>query len=244
MVGQWPLVGREAELEFLATQLADRSSGGVVVAGLPGVGKSRLVREALARLPRGATSSFVAATRAAATIPFGPFTALLPASDPTPAGELEFFQRAREAIADRGRGRETVLGVDDAHFLDAGSSALVHQLVADRRVKVVCTVAAHASAPDAIVALWKDDLAARLELQPLSLDETTTLVEAALGAMVDSGSVRRLWETAGGNPLLVRELVDYAQTSGDSVLHRRCLAVHVARVRLHLVGAHPGRPAG
>ncbi len=215
MVSPWALVGRGVELEFVATQLADRSSGGVVVAGLPGVGKSRLVREALGRLPRGVASTLVAATRAAATIPFGPFTALVPGFIPAPTGELEFFQRAMEAITNRGRGRPMVLAVDDAHLLDSGSAALLHQLVADHRVKVACTVAARASAPDAIVALWKDDLTARLELQPLSLDETTALVEGALGATVDSASMRRLWEAAAGNPLLVRELVDHAEASGD-----------------------------
>ncbi len=215
MVAPWALVGRGVELGFVAAQLTERGSGGVVVAGLPGVGKSRLVREALGRLPRGVTSTLVAVTRAAATIPFGPLTALLPGSALAPTGELEFFQWAMEVISSRGHGRVVVLGVDDAHLLDPGSAALVHQLVADSRVKVACTVAAHAKAPDAIVALWKDQLAARLELQPLSLEETTVLAEGALGGTVDSGSMHRLWETAGGNPLLVRELLEHAQASGD-----------------------------
>jgi ATP-dependent Clp protease ATP-binding subunit ClpA len=40
-VADWPLVGRAAELERLEALLADRV-GGAVLAGPPGVGKTRL----------------------------------------------------------------------------------------------------------------------------------------------------------------------------------------------------------
>src|ERR1700730_15358310 len=50
--GDWSLVGRVAELEFVASRLVKRSNGGVMLAGDLGVGKTRLAKEALSRIPR------------------------------------------------------------------------------------------------------------------------------------------------------------------------------------------------
>ena len=62
-------------------------------------------------------------------------------------------------------------------------------------------------APDAIVGLWKDALAERVEVQPLSRGETEELLEAALGSQVEGSTLHRLFETTRGNPLFLRELV-------------------------------------
>ena len=43
----WPLIGRDEELEFLRSARRRHPPAGVVVSGLPGVGKSRLVSAAL-----------------------------------------------------------------------------------------------------------------------------------------------------------------------------------------------------
>jgi ATP/maltotriose-dependent transcriptional regulator MalT len=73
---------------------------------------------------------------------------------------------------------------------------------------VVLTLRTGQSAPDAITALWKDGHLARLELQPLSEDETAALVEARLGAPLDSTAAHRLWSVTRGNVLYLRQLVD------------------------------------
>ena len=87
----WPLVGREAELRFVAEALADDGAGGVVLVGPPGVGKTRLAHEAAAHADAsGCTVEWVRATRSAASIPLGAFAPLLPAVDfPKGIGELE-----------------------------------------------------------------------------------------------------------------------------------------------------------
>jgi hypothetical protein len=64
------------------------------------------------------------------------------------------------------------------------------------------------TAPDAVTALWKDGHLSRLELQPLSPDETIELLEAALGGSLDSVAARRLWSITRGNVLYLRQLVD------------------------------------
>jgi len=72
---------------------------------------------------------------------------------------------------------------------------------------VVATVRTGESVPDAVVALWKDHGCEYLELQPLSAEETGSLVETMVRGEVDGQTKHRLWDTSRGLPLVVRELV-------------------------------------
>ncbi|MGH3549405.1 MAG: hypothetical protein ACRDQU_15130 [Pseudonocardiaceae bacterium] len=65
-----------------------------------------------------------------------------------------------------------------------------------------------------MTALWKDGHLTRLELQPLSADETATLVEARVGGPVDDVAARRLWSITLGNALYLRQLVNGGLESG------------------------------
>ena len=73
------------------------------------------------------------------------------------------------------------MGVDDAHLLDELSAVVVHQLVRRRLASVVLTLRTGEDVPDAITALWKNEMLPRLEVQPLAESETTVLVEHVLG---------------------------------------------------------------
>ncbi|MGQ0719768.1 MAG: LuxR C-terminal-related transcriptional regulator [Pseudonocardiales bacterium] len=84
----------------------------------------------------------------------------------------------------------------------------MHQLVLRRAATLVLTLRAGETAPDAVTALWKDGHLTRLELQPLSQDETAALVEARLGGPLDFAAGRRLWSISRGNALYLRQLVD------------------------------------
>ncbi len=164
------------------------------MAGPAGAGKSRLVERAVAEEPGVA---WVRATASAAEIPLGAFAHLLP-QEPPAGNPLSWAAPAIEAAT---------LVVDDAHLLDPVSAALVHRLVLDGRVRVLATVRAGAPAPDAVVALWKDDLVPRLDLEPLTLAETEQLLAAALGGRIEKATLTRFWRSSQGNPLYLRELV-------------------------------------
>jgi DNA-binding CsgD family transcriptional regulator len=211
----WPLVGRDRELEFVGGMLSDGSAGGVVVAGAAGVGKTRLAAEVsrVAAL-RGCAVEWVRATRSAASIPLGAFAALLP-----PAGEgfargAELLARARGALVARADGRRLVLCVDDGHLLDNASASLVHQLVAAGEAFAVVTVRRDERVPDAVRALWKDELCAFVELEVLSRGEVEHLLGDVLGGPLDGRSVSALWELTRGNALFLRELVLYGLERG------------------------------
>ncbi|MFI6323415.1 LuxR C-terminal-related transcriptional regulator [Nonomuraea sp. NPDC050556] len=182
----WPFYGRAAQVATIRS-----ADSGIVVAGAPGAGKSRLVAHAV----DGA--AWVRATEAAAELPLGAFASLLPATPP----EGNPLGWAAAAI------QTPVLVVDDAHLLDSASAALLHHLVVRRRTKVIATVRSETRAPDAVQALWKDDLLPRLDLAPLSAEETTGLLERALGGRIEPSAADRLWRASQGNALYLRELV-------------------------------------
>jgi DNA-binding CsgD family transcriptional regulator len=203
----WPLVGRRAELETLAVALGDTHAG-VVLAGAAGVGKTRLAREALDRAAAaGSEVEWVAATRAAASIPFGAVSHLLPPAARLGDHRVEILRRAAALLAERSRGRLLVLGVDDAHLLDDASAALVHQLALRGLAVVLATVRTGEPAPDSVVALWKDGLAHRLDLPALTPEATTELLGRALGGPVDGVTGQEVLRVTDGNPLYLRELV-------------------------------------
>src|SRR5436190_265448 len=162
---RWPLIGRDDELASARRHLAQREAGGLIVAGEPGVGKTRLASE-IAASASDRDVRWVRATRSAASIPLGAFAALLPAPDGA-TGLAELLARARHAPRTSHDGRPIVLCIDDAHLLDDVSATLAHQLVAAGDALVVATIRDGERAPDAVHALWKDELCALIRLHPL-----------------------------------------------------------------------------
>ncbi len=107
-----------------------------------------------------------------------------------------------------------VVGVDDAHLLDDLSAFAVHQLVSRKLATVVLTLRSGEPAPDAITAIWKDDVLERIELQPLSSSVIAKLVERILGGPVHSRCVQQLWQYTQGNVLYLRHLLDTEVSAG------------------------------
>jgi len=198
-------VGREPELDQVAQAMTTRQ--GVVLAGDAGVGKSRLLGEAVDRTAaKGLRSLYVRATRSSGVVPLGAFAPLLPVDD-----AAESLARAREAILARD---PAVLAIDDAHALDDASAALAHQLVTQDGVRVLATVRRGEEVPDAIVGLWKDGLCERLDLEPLARSALDRLVVAALGGPVDARFQHLMWSRSLGNVLYAHELLGAAVETG------------------------------
>ena len=240
MRSDWPLVGRDHELATVARAHVEKRCGVVIRAGA-GVGKSRLGREVLSELEhQGAMTEWVQATRSAAMIPLGAFARLLPPSV-RPEQAFNLLRESAELLRERAAGRPIVLGVDDAQLLDPASAALVLHLATRRAgVFVVATVRSGEPCPDAIVSLWKDGGAQRLELERLSDEAVRTLVEAALGGPVQEEAQRWVLDRSRGNPLYARELVlgavDGGRLVADRGLWRLAGAPSVAASLVELVG--------
>ena len=219
MVGDWPLIGRRSELARIAELLGATDVRGIVLAGTSGVGKTRLGDECL-RLAdaAGFSTARVSATRAAATIPLGALSPLLTSLEATAGPDL--LTKAAAALTDRADGRPLLLLVDDAHCLDDASAALLHQVAVESGVFVVATLRNGEPVPDAVVALWKDGHAERLDIKPLGQADCDELITHVLGGAVDGGSLLALWKASEGTPLVLRELLLGAQEVGTLVAER------------------------
>jgi DNA-binding CsgD family transcriptional regulator len=210
----WPIVGRADELQRIAVARGEDGSRGVVLMGPAGVGKSRLAREAISEAgDRGALVEWVHATRSAATVPLGALAGLLP-SEVRSDDALELMRFSADALRERAGGRPIAVAVDDAHLLDATSAALILHLAVTGAAFVVATVRSGEPCPDAVVSLWKDAGAARLDLRPLTEAETGALAEAALGGPIEETARRWVYDSSQGNVLYVRELLLGAVESG------------------------------
>lgn len=213
----WPLVGRDRELDAIAAARASPGCHGVVLIADAGVGKSRLAREAQDAAQReGAVVDWVQATRSAAAVPLAAVAGLVP--DEVRSDDIvALMRRCGEELRSRAGGRQVVIGVDDAQLLDPVSAALVLHLATSGAAFVLATVRAGDPCPDAIVSLWKDDTARRMELAYLSDDAVRSLVEAALGDPVEEAALDWVSELSRGNVLYVRELVRGAVAAGALV---------------------------
>jgi DNA-binding CsgD family transcriptional regulator/MoxR-like ATPase len=201
----WPLCGRDGDRAGIVALL--RSRRGVLLAGPSGVGKTSLASAAARELETdGWTVVRLVASRPAAAIPLGALAALLTdgdaAGDTTPA-----FVRARATLAALAGDGAAVLMIDDVHWFDEASAALLHQLVAQGHATVLMTVLTGETAPAAVTALWKDGLVERMDVVPLRDDAVRDLLEHVLDGPVESLTARRLWQRCAGNALYLRELV-------------------------------------
>jgi DNA-binding CsgD family transcriptional regulator len=215
-VPPWSFVGRGEELVRLTEAAAGATGRGLILGGAAGIGKSRLLREGIATLDTDRLSVWTATANAAtAGLPLGGLSQVLPAEQPGGASPAGLLRWAIDALRRQAAGRPIVLAIDDAHLLDPLSATLVYYVARTEHATVLATVRTGEPVPDPIRALWTDDLVERVELGPLTAQETADLLGQVLGGPVDSASVERLWQLSQGNALLLRELVIAARASGD-----------------------------
>jgi DNA-binding CsgD family transcriptional regulator len=210
-----PLTGRDKELAVVSRALSGNGKypcAGAVIAGAAGVGKTRLAREVLDRAETaGERTYWIVGTQSARHVPLGAFTVSLCDHVTDPVSDV---RRIINSFAVQQRQRRLLIGVDDAHLLDSLSAHVVHQLAQAGGTRLVVTVRTGGDEPDAITALWKDNLLVRLDLQPLSAADTHRMIETMLGGPADSRSAKRFWKLTGGNALFLRQLLNDQVAAG------------------------------
>jgi DNA-binding CsgD family transcriptional regulator len=211
----WPLIARADELRR-ASEAVRPDSGyhGVALAGEAGVGKTTLARLLAESLEaEGMTTRFVLGTETGQAVPLGAFHRMLPVEDPhEPAAMLAAAHRAlaREA--------NLVIVVDDAQLLDPLSALLIHQLAANGATPLIVTIRSGDAVPDAVTALWKEQLLLRLDVETFTRAQTEELVNAVLDGDVDSSVIDHLQDLAHGSPLVLRGLLNAARED-DALVH-------------------------
>ncbi len=227
-----PLTGRKRELAALRRSLKRAVDGGSVrvalVAGAPGVGKSRLAAE-LVRRTKGITALWGRCLSYGDGITYWPLReavrevsaakerdALLTALDaetPPPAPEIALlFRRLGERLA---RDGPLVLVFDDVHWAEPTFLELL-ELMAERGkgpILVVCLAREELleERPDFLEGRENVD---RIALDQLSSEETDALLVGLGGAILESDQRARIVATAEGNPFFLEQLLALAVEGG------------------------------
>ncbi|MGD0609325.1 MAG: AAA family ATPase, partial [Streptosporangiaceae bacterium] len=239
------LVGRDSEMTLLAgliRELARGRGGAVLIEGEPGIGKSSLVRTAVAKAPEvGCQVFWGAGDELGQELPLLPFLDGLRVRDPSAnPRRTTIVQLLRgEVAADRGTdvpavlaeqllalvaeqctARPAILVIDDLQWADQASVALWGRLARSAGQVPLLLIGMMRPAPQ------RDDLltlrrvagdAGRIQLTGLTGAAVTDLVAALAGGKPDE-NLLRLAGGAAGNPLYLTELVAaLARSSGLSV---------------------------
>ncbi|MEU5090883.1 AAA family ATPase [Streptomyces sp. NPDC021356] len=227
------LVGRTAAIGTLDQTLADCAAGRprtVLVEGPTGCGKSALLHTLLElAAATDAVTLCAAGSPAERGTPYGVLRQLLDSdralaltsaqracSTPPRAETMQALCAELREVSER---HPVVLCVDDVQYADDESLAFLQYLARTTRsgrVLLVVTDAPHHEAGDPAFAteLMRQPAFRRIRLDRLSREETRTLAEG----YGRGGGARALHEISGGNPLLLRALLDESGTgAGDDV---------------------------
>ncbi len=197
-----PALGRDGELALLGRVGRPDGPAGVAITGAAGVGKTHLLRAAVAAAAeRGLAVEHLVGGPAIRAIPFGAASHLLPAELGTDLTTL--LNAVRRALRRRAGGRTLLLAVDDAHELDDMSAALVRQFVVREEANLLMTTRSGAAVPEPLALLGRDNILERLTLGPLPRAAAEQLAATVLGDSVTTDLADALWELTRGHPLYV-----------------------------------------
>ena len=231
--------GRELEQGIVHGLLrrAQQGTGGVVlVEGEPGIGKSRLLRDAVGEAAgQGFSLAAAAADRLGQTLPYYPLrTALgehfekLTASDPgrdvPDAPPERWIGQMRAHLEQRARVSPVLVCLDDLQWAGSATLAALRTLPLDLRGLQVAWLLARTSTPqpdtENLFGILEKEGAARISLTRLDEDAVVTLLHSAFGAPPDQ-ALLALADDAAGNPALLTELIrglrddDAVHATGD-----------------------------
>ncbi len=202
-------------MAVIETAISEPEAPGIIVSGAAGVGKSRVAREALSAVAgRGCETRWAVGTAAAGSLPLGSLAAWVRLPVPDNSQLVHLVRDVLESLTAAPPDTPVAVAVDDAHLLDDLSAFVLHQIVQRRAAKVVLTIRSGEPIPAAVQDVWRGISFERLDLQPLSADETATLLAEALGGSMDPDAARRLWKLTRGNVLYLRNIVEQEVSDG------------------------------
>ena len=229
-----PLIGRDSEIAMLVTHVREVAKGrgaAVLIEGEPGIGKSALVRAALAEAPDAGCQVFWGAgDELGQALPLLPLLEGLRVRQPSASPRRNTIVRLLRGgitadsgtdtsaalteqllalIAEQCALRPTILVIDDLQWADQASITLWGRLARSVRQVPLLLVGMMRPVPqrDDLLALRRAvSDAARLRLTGLTDAAVAELIAALVGGK-PGDKLQRLADGAAGNPLYLTELV-------------------------------------
>nr|WP_269320022.1 LuxR family transcriptional regulator [Arthrobacter sp. 9MFCol3.1] len=211
------LTGRSEDLMSAVEALRGGSHVAVFVLGDSGMGKSRLIEAVVGELGPDVTPVPIHGSASLTKVPYGvlgPFIVGLPVQEAT--SQLAVLRTLWAHLEEQKRATQKplLLVVDDAHDLDEATAGILAELAAAGWAKLLVGAAARPGLPEPLLQLWFEGIAERHDLRPLTLAQTTEMLEGELGSQVLPNVAEILWEASGGNPMLLNGLLDDAKNDG------------------------------
>ncbi len=182
-----------------------------LVAGEAGIGKTRLLREMLAALPRDVIVFSALAEPRSLGRAFDVANQLAPAGSADPAAA------ATEAITTAAMVGRVALVIEDLHWIDSDSVAVLDALARQPLPNLVVFATYRPSdlsrgAPggDLVLRLERRNEVEQFRLDRLDRNEVGALMAAIAGRAVSSAAVEAVYRRSGGVPFVVEELMRFA----------------------------------
>jgi DNA-binding CsgD family transcriptional regulator len=221
------MVGRDRELRQLEQLAMSRHPQVAIVAGEPGIGKTRLIHELLARLPGSPGSPVVLVGRAEPGSLARPYEVLLDAVD----GRQGLADGLLDALADPARSpverlhtglaivndivgdRRAVIVFEDLHWADSESATLFERIAGQGGPRLLIgtyrpdEVTSRHPVAGLMSRLERRHTVAHVTLERFGESDTAALLAAVAGVRVPYRSVVAVHQRTGGNPFFLEELV-------------------------------------
>ncbi|MHA7239320.1 LuxR C-terminal-related transcriptional regulator [Arthrobacter sp. TMS1-12-1] len=207
---------RQPVVDTLLEVLRREDRQGALVLGETGMGKTFLLRALERSLPSGGRRQLVRATRALRTVPYGALgdvLARVPARDL--AGPVPMLRAARQRLRGSEGGDVGTVLVDDAQFLDEESTYVLTQLVVMGVIRLVAFADHSLPSSAGLHGFAAEGYLDRVQLESLTDATLRAVAEHALGSgPLGTRALLRLREATGGNPMLLRAVLDHRASEG------------------------------
>ena len=229
------LTGRSDDLKAAVGAIRGGAHVAVFLLGDSGIGKSTLIEAVVAELGSEVTPVRIHGSTSLSTVPYGvlgPFIVGLPVQEAT--SQLAVLRTLWSYLEEEKRSTQKplLLIVDDAHDLDEATAGILAELAAAGWAKLIVGATARPGLPEPLLQLWFEGIAERHDLRPLTLVQTTEMLEHELGSQVLPNVAEILWEASGGNPLLLSGLLDDARNDG-TLLQRNGVWLFTRQLNSH-----------
>lgn len=217
--GAESLVGRSVVISDIAGALTAESIS-IWVVGAPGVGKTAVAGAVEQSLGSGLPFVHLAASSSLSTVPFGALVPLLGELSvrdiSSPLAVIRRTVRSLKQISGR-KPEVPIIMVDDAHFLDEGSAAILAQVVTAGEGRLFALSRDMPRVPEDIVGLWRDGMVRRVDLDTLTSAEVHEMCVKVLGSNILRSVSGVYGSLSAGNPMFLLALIEQAQRANHLV---------------------------